>query len=81
MNDRAVGDALRRNFTWGTLLTTLIFGCILVAGVHLGAPWLMGAGNRGILTTLAIGEFLGAREGVQKPRLRSPLSSIDRELN
>ena len=47
---------------WGNiLLTTLTFGCILVAGVHLGAPWLMGAGNRGILTTLAIGEFLGAQ--------------------
>ncbi|HEY3990294.1 MAG TPA: flippase [Acidobacteriaceae bacterium] len=47
---------------WGNiLLTTSIFGCILVAGVHLGAPWLMGAGNRGILTTLAIGEFLGAQ--------------------
>jgi O-antigen/teichoic acid export membrane protein len=47
---------------WGNiLLTTLTFGCILVAGVHLGAPWLMGKGNRGILTTLAIGEFLGAQ--------------------
>jgi O-antigen/teichoic acid export membrane protein len=47
---------------WGNiLLTTLIFGCVLVAGVHLGAPWLMGVGNRRILTTLAIGEFLGAQ--------------------
>jgi O-antigen/teichoic acid export membrane protein len=47
---------------WGNILfTTLTFGCILVVGVHLGAPWLMGRGNRGILTTLAIGEFLGAQ--------------------
>ena len=47
---------------WGKiLLTTLFFGAVLIVGIHLGAPWLMGAGNRGILTTLAIGEFLGAQ--------------------
>lgn len=47
---------------WGNILfTTLTFGCILVVGVHLGAPWLMGPGSLGILTTLAIGEFLGAQ--------------------
>jgi hypothetical protein len=52
VNDRAVGDALRRNFTWRTLLTTLIFD---ISGPLLTYRILHAAGASDVLALIASG--------------------------
>jgi hypothetical protein len=52
VNDRAVGDALRHNFTWRTLLTTLIFD---ICGPLLTYRALHAAGASDVVALLASG--------------------------